>query len=81
MKKVLNSALTNSIYYATVKELPNGNYVSTGNKEDITDDCIGAVFQWFVNEIKKDKAQTFEITYPISEYKLIMTKKENKENV
>ena len=76
MKKILVSPLTNVIYYGEVKELENGAYVSTGKKEDVTDDCIGATFQWFQHNLEKDKASSYEITYPSSDYKLVLVKKD-----
>lgn len=78
MKKILISPLTNTIYYATVKEQNNGSYIATGEKKDVTDDCIGAVFQWFQNNLKKDNAKSYKVTYEGSDYELVLIKKENK---
>lgn len=81
MKKVLVSPITNTIYYGAVAESGNGTYVSIGKRENITDDCIGAVFQWFENNLKKDKAITYEISYESSPYKLVLMKKDNSNEI
>lgn len=44
-KKLVTTPLTNTIWWATVNE---ENGIITGNKEDVTDNAIDAVFQYLV---------------------------------
>ena len=50
------------------------------NKSDVTDEAIAAVFSWFADHMPKilklDKNAKFSITYPSSEYELVMRRKE-----
>lgn len=56
MKKIVVTPITNKICYDTVKETKNG-LITVGTHNDITDECIKGVFQWFINEFKKNKYQ------------------------
>lgn len=46
MKKLVNSPLTNKIYWATVNESKN---MITGEKKDVTDNAIDVVFQHLID--------------------------------
>lgn len=58
MKKIVVSALGNRIYHANV----NNKGCITGEKKDITNECIHAVFEWLKNSLPKDK-KIYEIRY------------------
>lgn len=45
MKKLVTTPLTNTIWWATVNEEKG---IITGNKEDVTDNAIDAVFQHLI---------------------------------
>lgn len=49
MKKIIVTPITNKICYDTVRETKNG-IVTIGEHNDITDEVIKGVFQWFINE-------------------------------
>lgn len=53
------SPITNTIYYGNVNE-EKGLWV--GEKKDVTDMAIAAVFEWFMNQM--DEKEEFAISYP-----------------
>ena len=53
------SPITNTIYYGKVNK-EKGMWV--GDREDVTDMAIAAVFEWFLNQM--DGKEEFIITYP-----------------
>ena len=59
VKKMGVSPITNTIYYGNVNE-EKGLWV--GEKKDVTDMAIAAVFEWFLNQM--DGKEEFIITYP-----------------
>lgn len=65
MKKLVNSAFGNRIYYASVRQYKSGQYLmaTSGDRVDLTDDCIAAVFQWFKQELENNDATAHEIRY------------------
>lgn len=63
--------LTNTIYYGTQNKEKN---MFTGNKEDVTDDVIRAVYQWFMGNM--DGNEEYSITYPSTDFELVMRRKE-----
>lgn len=70
------SPITDTIYYGTVK---NDNLV--GNKEDVTDIAVSAVFEWFMHKFKaecKDDG-AYQIRFPGVPYVLEMRKEEVEE--
>ena len=73
MKRLVVSPLSNTIYYATVNE--KNNTMSTTDRKDVTDNCIGAVFEWFVNRMVAGNLKEHSITYPSSKYELVMREK------
>lgn len=66
------SPITNTIYYGNVNE-EKGLWV--GEKKDVTDMAIAAVFEWFMNQM--DEKEEFAISYPnVSEFTLKMVREE-----
>lgn len=64
--------ITNTIYYGNVNE-EKGLWV--GEKKDVTDMAIAAVFEWFMNQM--DEKEEFAISYPnVSEFTLKMVREE-----
>ena len=59
VKKMGVSPITNHIYYGNVNE-EKGLWV--GEKKDVTDMAIAAVFEWFYNQM--DDKEEFSISYP-----------------
>lgn len=64
------SPITNTIYYGT--QDPK-KHVWTGKKEDVTNAAIGVVFEWFIGNM--DGNEEFSITYPTTEFELVMRRK------
>ena len=72
VKKMGVSPITNTIYYGNVNE-EKGLWV--GEKKDVTDMAIAAVFEWFLNQM--DGKEEFGISYPnFSNMKLKMVREE-----
>lgn len=72
VKKMGVSPITNTIYYGNVNE-EKGLWV--GEKKDVTDMAITAVFEWFLNQM--DGKEEFIITYPnVPDMKLKMVREE-----
>ena len=70
VKKMGVSPITNTIYYGNVNE-EKGLWV--GEKKDVTDMAIAAVFEWFLNQM--DEKEEFIITYPnVPDMKLKMVR-------
>lgn len=64
------SPLTNTIYYGTQNKEKN---MWTGKKEDVTDDAIKAVYQWFMGNM--DGKNEYSITYDSTNFELVMRRK------
>lgn len=74
MKKLMVSPLTGKIYLASVKDMGNGNFLSTGKQEDYTDEAIRAVFEWFMHHIEtSENANGYTIRFKGVPYVLSMT--------
>lgn len=72
VKKMGVSPITNTIYYGNVNE-EKGLWV--GEKKDVTDMAIAAVFEWFLNQM--NEKEEFIITYPnVPGMKLKMVREE-----
>ena len=70
VKKMGVSPITNRIYYGNVNE-EKGLWV--GEKKDVTDMAIAAVFEWFHSQM--DDNEEFSISYPdVPEMKLKMVR-------
>lgn len=77
MKKVVVAPISNTIYYATVNEARG--IMSATDRKDITDDCIRAVFEWFMNNM--DGNSEYSITFESSKYELVMREKEDEKTL
>ena len=64
------SPITNTIYYGTQDPV---KHMWTGKKEDVTNDVIGAVFEWFIGNM--DGKEEYSITYSDTKYELVMRRK------
>lgn len=64
------SPITNTIYYGTLNK---EKHMWTGKKEDVTDDAIAAVFEWFMGNM--EGAVEYVISYPSTEFELVMRRK------
>lgn len=67
------SPITNTIYYGT--QNPE-KQMWTGKKEDVTNEVIAAVFEWFIGNM--DDKEEYSITYPGTEFDLVMRRKVDK---
>ena len=80
-KRLLCTPLTNRIMYGTVKDIGNGVLLQDGKREDLTEDCLAATFEWFMNNIKKNKkSSAYEIRYKGIPYVLRMEEENDKDN-
>lgn len=68
------SPITNTIYYGTVNK---EKHMWTGKREDVTDEAIAAVYEWFMGNMEGH--EEYSITYPSTEFELIMRRKESQE--
>jgi len=76
VKKMGVSPITNTIYYGRVNK-EKGMWI--GEKTDVTDMAIAAVFEWFLNQM--DGKEEFMIAYPnIPNMKLKMVREDAKNN-
>ena len=64
------STLTNRIYYGT-QDTEKRMWV--GEKTDITNDAVAAVFEWFMGNMAGK--EEYSITYPGIGYELVMRRK------
>lgn len=64
--------ITNTIYYGTQDPI---KHMWIGKKEDVTDSVIDAVFGWFMGNM--GGKEEYSITYPNTEFELVMRRKEN----
>jgi len=69
------SPITNTIYYGTVNK---EKHMFTGNKEDVTDGAIRAVFEWFMGNMT-DGVSEYSITFLSTGFELVMRHKEKKD--
>lgn len=67
------SPITNTIYFGT-QNLEKQMW--TGKKEDVTNEAIAAVFEWFIGNM--DGHEEYSITYPSTGFELVMRRKVNK---
>lgn len=68
------SLITNTIFYGTQD---TEKHMWIGEKKDVTDDAIMNVFQWFMGNM--DDNEEYSITYPSTEFELVMRRKQLKE--
>lgn len=75
-KKMMVTDLTHTIYYGKVKEVGDGMYESIGKREDVTDEAIRAVFEWFMKNFQDNEPnEAFEVRYTNCPYVLQMIKR------
>lgn len=76
MKHLMTNPLTNKIFLTQVQETARGLFLAKGKQQDYTDEAIGSVFEWFMNNFKQNEPnEAYEITYPDCPYILRMIKK------
>ena len=65
MKKLVVSDISDTIYLANTKPVKDHpNLIETiGEKQDYTDECIRAVYQWFLNHCHEEKSGMYQIRY------------------
>lgn len=64
------SLITNRIYYGTQD---TEKHMWVGQKDDITDNAIASVFEWFMGNM--DGKEEYSITYQSTEFELVMRRK------
>jgi hypothetical protein len=60
--KIGVSPITNTIFAGNAKNKGNGLMEWT-KKEDVTDDAIRAVFEWFMNNSKDEGGSIYQISF------------------
>ena len=60
--KIRVSPVTNTIYAGNTKKNKDGIETWT-KKEDVTDEAIRAVFEWFVNNSKSDNDSIYQVSF------------------
>ena len=60
--RIGTSPISNRIYAGKTRTLKNGTENWT-SKEDVTDEAIAAVFQWFMNNSKDEGNMCYEIGF------------------
>ena len=69
------SPITNTIYAGRSKDNGDGIKEWVGEKQDITDEAIRAVFDWFINNFKANEPnEAFEVKFTNCPYRLMMTR-------
>lgn len=68
------SPITNKIYYGTQD---TEKHMWAGQKTDVTNDAIAAVYEWFMGNMQDNEGEKeeYSITYPESEFELVMRRK------
>lgn len=68
------SPLTNTIFYGLMDTEKN---MFVGNKVNVTDDAIAAVYTWFMENMEKskDEREEYRVTYPGTNFELVMRRK------
>lgn len=69
------SPITNTIFYGTQD---TEKHMWIGQKTDVTDDAIMNVYQWFMGNM--DGKEEYSITYPSTEFELVMRRKKRSRN-
>ena len=77
MKRLVVSLFSNTIYYATVNE--KNHKMSDRDRKDMTDECVRAVFEWFTNHMEDESLKEYSITFPPSNFELVMREKNQEE--
>ncbi|MBP0064171.1 hypothetical protein JYQ78_13250 [Anaerobutyricum hallii] len=68
------SPITNHIYYGLQD---TEKHIWVGNKTDVTDGAIAAVFEWFMSNMKDEEIEKeeYQIAYPNTDFELVMRRK------
>lgn len=68
------SPITNKIYYG-MQDTDKRMFVR--KKTDVTDEAIAAVYEWFMGNMEdsEGKKEEYQITYPSTEFELVMRRK------
>lgn len=68
------SPITNTIFYGTQD---TEKHMWIGQKTDVTDDVIAAVYEWFMGNMEdsEGKKEEYQITYPDTGFELVMRRK------
>lgn len=71
------SPLTNTIFYG---KQDTEKHMFIGNKEDVTDEAIAVVYEWFMGNMEDSEGEKeeYSITYPSTEFELVMRRKTGK---
>lgn len=79
MKKMMVSDITKTIYYGEVEKVENGLYKSVGKREDVTDEAVRAVFEWFIKNLKENESiGAYEVRFEDCPYVLRMFEEKRK---
>lgn len=70
------SPITNTIYYGTQD---TEKHMWIGQKTDVTNGVIAAVYEWFMGNMEDDEGEKeeYSITYPGTEFELVMRRKKS----
>lgn len=68
------SPITNTIYYGTQNTV---KHMWVGQKTDVTDSAIAAVYEWFMGNMEdgEGEKEEYSITYPSTDFELVMRRK------
>ena len=69
------SPISNTIYYG-IQDTDKQMWI--GDKTDVTNDAIAAVFEWFMGQM--DGKEEYSLSYPNTGFELVMREKENRNN-
>jgi hypothetical protein len=74
-KKMMVSDIAHTIYYGKYKEVEEGVFKCVGKKEDVTDEAIRSVFEWFMKNFQDNEPnEAFEVKFKGIPYILRMIK-------
>ena len=71
----VGNSVFNNIYAGTL----NKDKTKWVNKSDVTNEAIAAVFEWFMTHMEEEDIEEHSITYPSSEFELVMRRKKVEE--
>lgn len=71
------SPLTNTIFYGMQD---TEKHMFVGDKKNVTDEVIASVYEWFMGNMEDSngKKEEYSITYPSTEFELVMRRKTGK---
>lgn len=62
-EKLVISPISNTIYWAEVKELGDGLAECTGEKRDVTMNALKVVYQWFLDKAHEEESGIYRIRF------------------